>query len=218
MNIKEKLRKHLPGRIWTILSWAKNKWLIFRYRNFGRTYCPAETSKAHARREKEGFFDLYCKGKGLDVGFGGDPIIKNVEGFDFEHGDAQFLNGVKDYCYDFVYSSHTIEHLPDPYAAIKNWFRVVKPGGYLILYIPHRDLYEKKKTLPSVFNPTHLHFFLPDRDEEPDTIGILPLIERSIENYQLIYLKVCDAGLNIKDSLTHSEGEYSVEVVLKKLK
>lgn len=218
MNIKETLRKHLPGEMWKVLSWAKNKWLIFKYRNFGRPYCPGETTKAQSRREKEGFFDLFCTGMGLDVGFGGDPITNNVEGFDFEHGDAQFLSGVKDHSYDFVYSSHTIEHLPDPYIAIQNWFRVVKPGGHLIIYIPHRDLYEKKKTLPSIFNPTHLHFFLPEKDEEPDTIGVLPMIEKSIDNYQLIYLKICSAGLNIKDPLIHSDGEYSIEVVLKKLK
>lgn len=217
MNIKETLRKYLPSEIWKTLIWAKHKWLIFKYINFGRPYYAGETTKAHSRRQREGFFDLYCKGKGLDIGFGGDPISIDVDGFDFEHGDAQFLSNVKDDNYDFVYSSHTIEHLPDPYTAVQNWFRVLKPGGYLILYMPHRDLYEKKKTLPSIFNPTHFHFFLPDRDEEPDTIGVLPLIERSINNYKLIYLKVCDAGLNIMDPLIHSNGEYSIEVVLKKM-
>lgn len=217
MNIKETLRKYLPSEIWKTLIWAKHKWLIFKYINFGRPYYAGETTKAHSRRQREGFFDLYCKGKGLDIGFGGDPISIDADGFDFEHGDAQFLSNVKDDNYDFVYSSHTIEHLPDPYTAVQNWFRVLKPGGYLILYMPHRDLYEKKKTLPSIFNPTHFHFFLPDRDEEPDTIGVLPLIERSINNYKLIYLKVCDAGLNIMDPLIHSNGEYSIEVVLKKM-
>jgi len=62
------------------------------------------------------------------------------------------LKGVADETYDFVYSSHTIEHLPDPSEDIKNWFRVLKPDGYLIIYFPHRDLYEKKQ-LPLRFNP-----------------------------------------------------------------
>jgi len=83
--------------------------------------------------------------------------------------------------------------------------------------LPHRDLYEKKNTLPSRFNPTHLHFFLPDMDEKPDTLGVLPLINKSISNYELIYIKVCDEGFSIKDPLSHSDGEYSIEVVLRKL-
>ena len=147
----------------------------------------------------------------------GDLVTKDAEGFDFEHGDAQYLKGKKDNTYDFVYSSHTIEHLPDPSEAIRNWFRVVKPGGYLIIYLPHRDLYEKKKTLPSRFNPNHLHFFLIDKDEKPDTLGIIPLIERSINNFQLIYAKECNEGHTIKNPLVHSDGEYSIEVVIKKI-
>lgn len=214
--LKTILRKILPLSIWKILRWGKKNWLIVKYRTIGRLPNPAETSKAKERRLRENFFNLYCRGKGLDVGFGGDLIAEDAEGFDFEHGDAQYLKGKKDNTYDFVYSSHTIEHLPDPSEAIKNWFRVVKPGGYLIIYLPHRDLYEKKKTLPSRFNPKHFHFFLIDKDEEPDTLGIIPLIERSISNFQLIYAKECSEGHTIKDPLIHSDGEYSIEVVVRK--
>lgn len=218
MTFKEKLRKILPESSWEILRWLKKNWLVLKYRTIGRPYCPGETTKAKDRRIREGFFDLYCKGRGLDIGFGGDLISENARGFDFEHGDAQFLSKLKNNTFDFVYSSHTIEHLPDPSEALKNWFRVLKPGGFLIVYLPHRDLYEKKKTLPSVFNPNHFHFFLPDSDEKPDTIGVLPMVERSLINYQLIYLKVCSDGLKIKDPLIHSDGEYSIEFVLKKNK
>ncbi len=53
----------------------------------------------------------------------------------------------------------------DPKVALKNWWRVLKPGGYLIIYLPHRDLYEKKKNLPSRFNTNHTHFFLIDEED-----------------------------------------------------
>jgi len=214
--VKEGLKKILPISIWKILRVLKKYWLIIKYRTIGRPLNLAETSKAKNRRLKENFFDLYCKGKGLDVGFGGDLITNEAEGFDFEHGDAQYLRGKKDNTYDFVYSSHTIEHLPDPSIAIKNWFRVVKPGGYLIIYLPHRDLYEKKKTLPSRFNPNHFNFFLLDKDEEPNTSGIVPLIERSVKNFELIYAKECSEGHTITDPMIHSDGEYSIEVVIRK--
>jgi predicted SAM-dependent methyltransferase len=44
---------------------------------------------------------------------------------------------------DFAYSSHTLEHIEDYAAALKEWWRVVKQGGYLILYLPDEDEYPK---------------------------------------------------------------------------
>jgi len=213
---KEKLKNLLPGRIWNILQWGKRNLLAFKYRIIGRPFIPGETTKAYSRRLKEGFFENYCKGVGLDIGFGSDLVTKNAKGYDFEHGNAQYLKGMKDSSYDFVYSSHTIEHLPDPAEGIKNWFRVVKSGGYMILFLPHRDLYEKKKTLPSRFNHDHRHFFLIVRDELPDTIGIVPLIERTLNDFEIIYAKECSEGHTITDPDIHSDGEFSIEVVIRK--
>ena len=163
----------------------------------GRKPSKGETSKAHARRAREKFFDKYCQGYGLDIGYGGDPIVSNVRGWDFEHGDAQLLRGLDDASFDFVYSSHLLEHLPDVKLALRNWWRVLKTGGYLILYLPHRDLYEKKTTLPSRFNDDHAHFFLPDRDEAPDTLGVSVLIKQVLPDSDVIYTKVCDEGILI---------------------
>jgi SAM-dependent methyltransferase len=77
-----------------------------------------------------------------------NPIVDGCDVWDEEHGDAQYLPGLEDKTHDFVYPSHTLEHMQDPAVALQNWWRVVKPGGFLILYIPDRDLYEKKSTLP----------------------------------------------------------------------
>jgi SAM-dependent methyltransferase len=215
--MKEKLKTLLPGKIWKTLQWLKKKLLAIKYRTIGRPFVPGETSKAHSRRVRERFFEKYCKGNGLDIGFGSDLITKDAKGYDFEHGNAQYLKGVKDNSYDFVYSSHTLEHLSDPVEGVKNWFRVVKPGGYLIIYLPHRDLYEKKKTLPSRFNPDHHQFFLINRDEAPDTIGIVPLIEKTLNDFEIIYAKECSDGHTITDPEIHSNGEFSIEVVVRKI-
>jgi glycosyltransferase involved in cell wall biosynthesis len=40
---------------------------------------------------------------------------------------------------DFVISSHVIEHFPDPIKALKEWYRVVKPRGYLYIIAPHKE-------------------------------------------------------------------------------
>lgn len=45
---------------------------------------------------------------------------------------------LEDESVDFVISSHTIEHFFDPVKAIKEWLRVIKPGGYIFTICPHQ--------------------------------------------------------------------------------
>jgi SAM-dependent methyltransferase len=163
---------------------------------------------------EEGFFDRLCQGRGLDIGHGGDLLCENCVGYDLEDGDAGALDNISDGTFDFVYASHVLEHIPDPARALRNWLRVVKPNGYLIIVVPHRDLYEKRDRLPSRWNPDHKHFFLPETDEAPDSIGLRQLIREAIPEAQLIYLKVRDQGHTISDPDVHSDGEYSIEAVL----
>ena len=40
---------------------------------------------------------------------------------------------------DFVLSAHVLEHFPDPIKALKEWYRVTKPGGYIFMIIPHKE-------------------------------------------------------------------------------
>ena len=46
---------------------------------------------------------------------------------------------MEDNSVDFVISSHVIEHFPDPIKALREWYRVVKPGGYLYIIAPHKE-------------------------------------------------------------------------------
>jgi hypothetical protein len=71
-----------------------------------------ETRKAHERRTQEGFFDLDCQGRGIDIGVGrldttdgADALTSTVDTWDKDDGDATFMLGVPDGTYDFVYSS-----------------------------------------------------------------------------------------------------------------
>lgn len=45
----------------------------------------------------------------------------------------------KDNSIDFVISSHVIEHFYDPIKTIKEWWRVVRPGGYVYIIAPHKE-------------------------------------------------------------------------------
>jgi SAM-dependent methyltransferase len=176
-----------------------------------------ETHKSHDRRVREGFFEKYCKGDGLDIGYGADIIVPECSGWDLRNGDAQYLDGIEDESFDFVYSSHCLEHMIDVRVSLKNWFRVVKKGGFLIIAIPHRDLYEKKKRLPSRWNMDHKHMFLIGKEEYPDTLDIVEEIKNSLSNYDIKYIKTCDDGHTITDPLRHSDGEYQIEIVIQKM-
>jgi SAM-dependent methyltransferase len=207
----------------SLKGYFKKKWpglyhldLKIEYRLQGRQGRCGETSKAKSRRIREGFFNNYCRGRGLDVGFGGDLLAENCRGYDFEHGNAQRLSNIRDEQFDFVYSSHTLEHMDNPAVALKNWWRVLKKGGYLILYIPHRDLYEKKTMLPSRWSNDHKHFFLIDKSEGPDTIGVKQLVASTLASFEIVYIKECCEGHTVTAPDLPSDGEYSIEAVINK--
>jgi SAM-dependent methyltransferase len=205
---------YLILRLWKLIF---HRIVLIKYKYFGRPFKQAETAKAYLRRSKEGFFEAYCKGIGLDIGYGGDLITSKSIGFDIEHGDATYIKKHINKQFDFVYSSHLLEHILETQTALRNWWKVIKPNGYLILYIPHRDLYEKKTKLPSQFNTDHKHFFLLGQEELPDTKDILKIIDTSLNNFQIEYAKVCVANYKAKGPAENSEGEYSIEIVLKKV-
>ena len=63
----------------------------------------------------------------------------------------------EDESYDYVISSHVIEHFFDPIAAIKEWFRIIKPGGYIYIIAP------RQFALPSETRECTLYTELVDR-------------------------------------------------------
>ena len=121
-----------------------------------------ECSKSIVRRMSNPLFlRRYFVGNGIDIGGKPDPLGKYTEFFplinsirtwDMEEGDAQFMQGVEDETYDFVVSSHCLEHLVDTHEGIKNWFRIIKPGGFLIVVVPDEDLYEEKLPVSNYHN------------------------------------------------------------------
>ncbi len=127
-----------------------------------------ECSKSiHRRLADANFATRYFVGKGLDIGGKPDPLalylelfprMTSVRTWDWEDGDAQFLAGEGDDSYDFVHSSHCLEHLVDPRAGIASWFRVIRPGGHLVVLVPDEDLYEQG-VFPSTYNRDHKHTF-----------------------------------------------------------
>lgn len=104
-------------------------------------------------------FDLvrYMAGTVLDLGCGPAKIFpaKNIIGVDNDvdaklfgikanpniYADATKRLPFEDGYADTIFSSHLLEHAEDYKATLKEWWRVLKVGGYLILYLPHADWY-----------------------------------------------------------------------------
>jgi SAM-dependent methyltransferase len=125
-----------------------------------------ETGKCQKKREQAGHFRTFLRGRGIDVGAGDDPLgvpDGSVLPWDKEQGDAQCLPGVEDSSFDFLYSSHCLEHMADITATLANWIRVVKTGGFIYVVVPDYLLYEKG-TWPSRYNSDHKHTFSMDID------------------------------------------------------
>lgn len=113
-----------------------------------------ETLKRRDIRQQTGWFDKYCRGNGIDIGAGQDPVTPTCKAWDLMDGDAEVMTGVPDATYDWVYSSHCLEHVVDPTVALASWWRILKPGGYLIVLVPDEDLYEQG-LWPPHFNTDH---------------------------------------------------------------
>lgn len=113
----------------------------------------------------------YTRGRVLDLGSGPWKAyphfisVDNCSGWDWMRWkpdiicDAENLEIFASNSFDAVFSSHLLEHIEDHISALKEWWRVIKVGGHLVLYLPHKDHY------PNIgeegANPDHKHDFLP---------------------------------------------------------
>lgn len=97
----------------------------------------------------------FCTGQGLDVGAGRWPLPGAIPVELAEGGDAMELPHGQ---FDFVFSSHCLEHLVNPVAALEHWRSRIRPGGVLFLYLPHPDM---EYWLPQNCRK-HLHSWQPE--------------------------------------------------------
>jgi SAM-dependent methyltransferase len=151
-----------------------------------------ESSKSAPRRETEGFFTRYCTGRGIDIGCGDDPLLPGMDTWDLEQGDGQYLSGVADETYDFVYSSHFLEHVRDPHCALRNQWRILRPGGYLLGVVPDEDLYEQG-IWPSLFNIDHKLSYTIHKDKSwsPRSFNLVDILS-TLPEHKIIYIKTID--------------------------
>lgn len=114
----------------------------------------------------------YLDGIGLDMGCYDCKVMPNAVGIDGReavgvnylmeglYGLHQRLRGeIERDTMDYVFSSHVLEHLHDPYRALCEWSSFIKPNGYLILYLPDARRYNHEENKEHILY-TEYHSFL----------------------------------------------------------
>ena len=143
-----------------------------------------ETAKMNkVRLERQ--YDRIFVGMGIDIGCGNDLLdknvfknIKTVLPYDLEQGNAQTCSNLKSNSFDFVYSSHCLEHLDDPFAALNRWVDICKPEGYIVVAVPH-EVYYEKGVWPSLYGFQHKWSFrLEDKTSMPKSINVKELLSK----------------------------------------
>lgn len=160
--------------------------------------------------------DLFI-GRGIDIGCGASPVTPECDKWDKAQGDATYMKGVPIESYDWVYSSHCLEHIEDPKTAIINWWYLVAPNGHLIVTVPDYYLYEKK-IMPSRFNRDHKHAY--SILKHANTLNLLDIFS-GLSRCQIRWIRTNDRGFDyndkVKDQTATRGAQAEIEIVAKKL-
>jgi SAM-dependent methyltransferase len=84
--------------------------------------------------------------------------------------DAETLTAVGDASFDFLVAGHVIEHMRYPMRSLRDWLRVVRPGGLVYLIVP-----DKRRTFDRHRVRTTLEHHILDY--------LQPSAERDLEHY-----------------------------------
>lgn len=177
-----------------------------------------ESARCFVTRLRSGFYAAYMAGDViLDIGYRGGldspvQVFPHAIGVDIDYPgyDGSRLP-FDDGSVDAVYSSHVLEHIVDPVATIRDWYRVLRIGGFIVCTVPHQFLYEKREQPPSRWNGDHKRFYTPG--------SLLREFEAALEpnTYRVRHLCDGDAGYSYEVGPEgHAEGQYEIELVIEK--
>jgi SAM-dependent methyltransferase len=107
--------------------------------------------------------------------------------------DAQLLEQYPDEFFDYVFSSHLLEEIEDTESTLREWLRVIKKDGNIVLYQADKQLYYPLGTAQC--NSRHKHHFL-------------------WEELWEIFKRI--GGVKLVHHYRNSDNEWSFELVVKK--
>jgi SAM-dependent methyltransferase len=114
--------------------------------------------------------------------------------------EATDVTGVADHQYDFVLSCHNLEHISNPVRALKEWVRVIRPGGAIVVVLPdYRHTFDHRRKPTSVAHMledfelgrdetdlSHLDEILEchDLSRDPGGLSADDFYQRSLRNFE----------------------------------
>ncbi len=114
--------------------------------------------------------------------------------------EATAMESIPSASYDFVLSSHALEHTANPILALSEWIRLLKDQGTLVLMLPHKDgTFDHRRPLTTMqhliadFNAgmaeddlTHMPeiIALHDLERDPEAGDLMAFKARSERNFE----------------------------------
>jgi predicted SAM-dependent methyltransferase len=143
-------------------------WETFNYIKNRCPHCDAnDRDRLYALFIKKQFGKIDTTQKYTFIDFAPSPALsKMIAGFDFiqyrsadlmmEHVDDRVditdMGIYSDHTFDFLLCSHVLEHVPDDLQAMKELYRILKPGGWGIIMAPIMTTLEKSHEDPSIIS------------------------------------------------------------------
>jgi ubiquinone/menaquinone biosynthesis C-methylase UbiE len=154
-----------------------------------------------------GGFPVYLFAKKIDgVNFSNETIwegqikqgdnyryYKNKIGYQYI-AEATDLQNIPGDTYDFILSSHSLEHVANPIKALKEWNRLLKKNGTLILILP-----DKRYTFDNKRNYTTIDHLLADYTNgtsEHDTTHFEEILQTHDEEITKVSYDECKSTLH----------------------
>jgi SAM-dependent methyltransferase len=141
---------------------------------------PDEFKRIHSETEKYRYASApYLSGVGVDIASQGVAVVPWAISYDLPHKEfSHYSNGAppkgplqlrgfadklpfEDQSLDFVYSSHYIEDVLDWAPIIKEWDRVLKIGGHMVILLPDKALWNAAIAAGQPPNCSHRHESFP---------------------------------------------------------
>jgi hypothetical protein len=126
------------------------------------------------------FARQFCVGSGLDIGGTDKWNFPNARTINTNKDDGFNATNLPDETYDFIFSSHTLEHTENYIDSLLCWKDHLRSKGTLFLYLPHPDM---EYWLPQN-NRKHKHIFYPkDMVKALKDIGFINVINSERDLY-----------------------------------
>jgi len=109
-----------------------------------------------------------CQGEGLDIGCMKEEwAFPGATPIDLDFDDEWHAMNLPDKKYDYIFSSHCVEHVNDWVGVLDYWGEHLKEGGVMFLYLPHYSQtywrpWNNRKHV-NVMSPPILHDYFKDR-------------------------------------------------------